>query len=56
MRGRMSPAHLGGRAMAIVMIGIPLSLTIGIPAGTFLGGLIGWARGLSGDERHQHRC
>nr|WP_316629484.1 MFS transporter [uncultured Brevundimonas sp.] len=40
--GRMSPAHLGGRAMAIVMIGIPLSLTIGIPAGTFLGGLIGW--------------
>lgn len=40
--GRMSPAHLAGRAMAIVMIGIPLSLTIGIPAGAFLGGVIGW--------------
>lgn len=39
---RMAPAHLQGRAIAIVMAGIPLALSLGIPAGTFLGGALGW--------------
>ncbi len=39
---RMVPAHLAGRAMAIVMAGLPVALSLGIPAGTFLGGLLGW--------------
>ncbi|HET8725877.1 MAG TPA: MFS transporter [Alphaproteobacteria bacterium] len=40
--GRMVPEHLKGRAIAIAMIGIPLALSLGIPAGTFLGGAVGW--------------
>ncbi|PTQ12066.1 MFS transporter [Sphingomonas oleivorans] len=39
---RMAPAHLGGRAMALAMAGTPLALSIGIPAGTFLGGIADW--------------
>ncbi|SFW69912.1 MFS transporter [Amycolatopsis australiensis] len=39
---RLAPAHLQGKAIAIVMTGIPLALSLGIPAGTFLGGLLGW--------------
>ncbi|MFG1463472.1 MFS transporter [Xanthobacter sp. DSM 24535] len=39
---RMAPSHLAGRAMAIAMTGTPLALSIGIPAGTFLGILAGW--------------
>jgi predicted MFS family arabinose efflux permease len=39
---RLAPAHLQGRAIAITMAGIPLALSLGIPAGTFLGGLFGW--------------
>ncbi|NUT98792.1 MAG: MFS transporter [Saccharothrix sp.] len=39
---RMAPAHLQGKAIAIVMAGIPTALSLGIPAGTFLGGLLGW--------------
>ena len=39
---RLVPDHLKGRAMAIVMAGIPLALSIGIPAGTFLGIQAGW--------------
>ena len=39
---RMAPAHLQGRAIAIVMAGIPLALSLGIPAGTFLGEAFGW--------------
>ncbi|MFJ7216211.1 MFS transporter [Amycolatopsis sp. NPDC098790] len=31
-----------GKAIAVVMAGIPLALSLGIPAGTFLGGLLGW--------------
>ncbi|WP_285666502.1 MFS transporter [Actinorhabdospora filicis] len=38
---RMAPGR-EGRAIAIVMAGIPLALSLGIPAGTFLGGLVGW--------------
>lgn len=39
---RLVPDHQKGRAMAIVMAGIPLALSIGIPAGTFLGVQVGW--------------
>ena len=39
---RLAPPGSQGRAIAIVMAGIPLALSLGIPAGTFLGGLLGW--------------
>ncbi|WP_284746084.1 MFS transporter [Amycolatopsis sp. RTGN1] len=39
---RLAPPENQGRAIAIVMAGIPLALSLGIPAGTFLGGLFGW--------------
>ncbi|MFJ9826660.1 MFS transporter [Streptomyces sp. NPDC101160] len=39
---RLAPPHLAGRAIAIAMAGIPLALSLGIPAGTFLGSLVGW--------------
>jgi predicted MFS family arabinose efflux permease len=39
---RLAPPDNQGRAIAIVMAGIPLALSLGIPAGTFLGGLFGW--------------
>ncbi|MEU8637469.1 MFS transporter [Amycolatopsis sp. NPDC048633] len=39
---RLAPPENQGRAIAIVMAGIPLALSLGIPAGTFLGGLLGW--------------
>jgi predicted MFS family arabinose efflux permease len=39
---RMVPDHLAGRAIAVAMVGTPLALSIGVPAGTFLGAAIGW--------------
>lgn len=39
---RLAPPHLQGRAIAITMAGIPLALSLGIPVGTFLGGIFGW--------------
>ncbi|MFJ1761184.1 MFS transporter [Amycolatopsis sp. NPDC088138] len=39
---RLAPAGREGKAIAVVMAGIPLALSLGIPAGTFLGGLFGW--------------
>lgn len=40
--GRMvAPAHQG-RAITIVMLGVPLALSLGVPAGTFLGNIYGW--------------
>lgn len=39
---RMVPDHLKGRAIAIAMVGTPLALSLGVPAGTFLGTLLGW--------------
>lgn len=39
---RMVPDHLKGRAIAIAMVGTPLALSLGVPAGTFLGALVGW--------------
>ena len=39
---RMVAERLQGRAIAVVMVGIPLALSMGIPAGTFLGAFVGW--------------
>ncbi|MEV7195084.1 MFS transporter [Streptomyces sp. NPDC093510] len=39
---RMAPAHLQGKAIAIAMAGIPVALSLGVPAGTFLGKVMGW--------------
>lgn len=39
---RMVPEALKGRAIAVAMVGTPLALTLGIPAGTLLGTLAGW--------------
>lgn len=40
--GRMVPPPLKGRAIAIAMVGTPLALSLGVPAGTYLGTVIGW--------------
>jgi predicted MFS family arabinose efflux permease len=39
---RMVSDRLKGRAIAVAMVGTPLALSLGIPAGTSLGGLVGW--------------
>ncbi|MBK5923704.1 MFS transporter [Rhodovulum sulfidophilum] len=39
---RMAPDHLKGRAIAVAMAGTPLALSLGVPAGTFLGAILGW--------------
>jgi len=39
---RMATEHLKGRAIAIAMLGTPLALSLGVPAGTYLGQLFGW--------------
>jgi len=39
---RMVSEHQKGRAIAIAMAGTPLALSLGVPAGTFLGNLVGW--------------
>ncbi|MDQ0585416.1 MFS transporter [Streptomyces rishiriensis] len=39
---RMAPVHLQGKAIAIAMAGIPVALSLGVPAGTFLGEALGW--------------
>ncbi|PPF43360.1 MFS transporter [Pseudoclavibacter sp. AY1F1] len=39
---RMVAPKQRGKAMAIAMAGTPVALAIGVPAGTFLAGLIGW--------------
>ncbi len=39
---RMAPEHLKGRAIAIAMVGTPLALALGIPAGTFIGAVLSW--------------
>ncbi|MGW2401706.1 MFS transporter [Kitasatospora sp. NPDC001664] len=40
---RMVTPELRGRAIAVVMTGIPLALSLGVPAGTFLGRVAGWS-------------
>ena len=39
---RMVAPHQRGRAMAVAMAGTPVALSVGVPAGTFLAGLVGW--------------
>ncbi|GAA1681659.1 MFS transporter [Glycomyces endophyticus] len=39
---RLAPKGMEGRAIAIVMAGIPLALALGVPVGTFIGGALGW--------------
>jgi predicted MFS family arabinose efflux permease len=39
---RLVPAPLQGRAVAVVMTGVPVALSLGVPAGTYLGGALGW--------------
>ncbi|MEU6144447.1 MFS transporter [Streptomyces sp. NPDC047081] len=39
---RMVPAERRGRAIAVVLAGITLALSLGVPAGTALAGALGW--------------
>lgn len=39
---RMVSEAQQGRAIAIAMVGTPLALSLGVPAGTWLGNLVGW--------------
>ncbi|WP_225825329.1 MFS transporter [Streptomyces naphthomycinicus] len=39
---RMVAPHQEGRAIAIAMAGIPVALSLGVPAGTFLGQVASW--------------
>ncbi|MCF4998892.1 MFS transporter [Pseudomonas syringae] len=39
---RLVPVHQQGRALAIAMLGTPVALSLGTPAGTWLGNVIGW--------------
>ncbi|MDK8193160.1 MFS transporter [Paenibacillus sp. UMB7766-LJ446] len=39
---RMVSEQLKGRATAIVLAGTPIALSLGVPAGTFLGELVSW--------------
>lgn len=39
---RMVAPPLKGRAIAVAMVGTPVALTLGIPAGTLLGSFAGW--------------
>jgi predicted MFS family arabinose efflux permease len=39
---RIAPPRLPGRAIAIAMAGTPVALSLGLPAGTFLGDAAGW--------------
>ncbi|AFT69042.1 Arabinose efflux permease family protein [Alloalcanivorax dieselolei B5] len=38
----MVQPHQQGRAMAIAMVGTPVALSLGVPLGTWLGGVVGW--------------
>lgn len=39
---RMVTDRLQGRALAVAMVGTPVALSLGVPAGSFLGGVVGW--------------
>jgi predicted MFS family arabinose efflux permease len=44
---RLAPPDVEGRAIAVVMAGIPVALSLGVPAGTFLGRILGWRTAFS---------
>ncbi|ANF87333.1 MFS transporter [Pseudomonas antarctica] len=39
---RMVAPEQQGRALALAMVGTPIALSLGVPLGTWLGGLVGW--------------
>ncbi|MGC0803438.1 MFS transporter [Pantoea agglomerans] len=39
---RLVPAEMQGRALAIAMVGIPVALSLGTPAGAWLGSMMEW--------------
>lgn len=39
---RMVAPHQQGRALAMAMVGTPIALSLGVPIGTWLGGMVGW--------------
>ncbi|MCQ4203349.1 MFS transporter [Streptomyces coelicoflavus] len=39
---RIAPAGMEGRAIAVAMTGIPVALSLGVPAGTLIGEQVGW--------------
>ena len=39
---RMVVDRLKGKALAVAMAGTPVALSLGVPAGTFLGAVVGW--------------
>ncbi|MEV6352838.1 MFS transporter [Streptomyces hydrogenans] len=39
---RLAPERLQGRAIAVAMAGIPVALSLGVPAGTYLGRVTDW--------------
>lgn len=39
---RMVAPQMQGRALAVAMVGTPIALSLGVPLGTWLGGLMGW--------------
>lgn len=39
---RMVAPHQQGRALALAMVGTPIALSLGVPLGTWLGGMMGW--------------
>lgn len=39
---RMVTPALQGRALALAMVGTPLALSLGVPAGTWMGAFLGW--------------
>lgn len=39
---RMVVGRLKGKALAIAMVGTPIALSLGVPAGAFLGATLGW--------------
>ncbi|MER0041035.1 MULTISPECIES: MFS transporter [unclassified Pseudomonas] len=39
---RMVAPHQQGRALALAMVGTPIALSLGVPIGTWLGGVVGW--------------
>ncbi|MCQ9156186.1 MFS transporter [Acidomonas methanolica] len=39
---RMVIGPLKGKALAVAMVGTPIALSLGVPAGTFMGAIIGW--------------
>ncbi|MFE4796625.1 MFS transporter [Streptomyces sp. NPDC056708] len=42
LAGRLVPPASAGRATAVIFSAVPLGSVLGVPAGTFIGGLAGW--------------